>query len=151
MENKNINDFLVRTFHLILNKEDRELKEAGIQNLTVNELHAIVQIAFLIENELEPTLRNLAKELDLTEGTVSIMISRLVKKGYISRKQKKQDRRKFYLNLTEKCEHPMKVHEEWHKEFVTQILENFTSDEKKTLEKLLFNVKNYLIGVDLDE
>lgn len=49
-----------------------------------------------------PAMREVSSRLDLTSGTVTLMIDRLERLGYVERRMSEQDRRSFRLFLTDR-------------------------------------------------
>jgi DNA-binding MarR family transcriptional regulator len=69
-----------------------------------------------------PTVGNIAKAVNLSQGTVTQIIIRLEERGYLSRARDEEDRRKVLVVLTENGKKvlenaPALLHEEFIKEF----------------------------------
>lgn len=144
MKNGNINDFMVLSFHLIMNKQERDLKRLGIDDLTVHELHTLTQIRNLNNVKVEPTLKNLSELMRLTEGSLSVLVSRLEKKKYLKKVKSDTDRRKIFLMLTSLSDKVIEKHDLWHRLFLEDVLKNFTEEEEEVLEKMLYNISKTL-------
>jgi DNA-binding MarR family transcriptional regulator len=67
------------------------------------------------------TISNLAMEFDLKKSTVSDSISNLIKKGFLEKKQDKQDKRIFYLYLTKSSFEKISIIEERNKKIYEKL------------------------------
>lgn len=93
-----INSLLVDVFNDILVIEESELKKSRFNDLSITEMHTIEAIGMYKKK----TTSEVAKELSITVGTLTIAINRLVKKGYVERIRSEDDRRVVKLSLTKK-------------------------------------------------
>ncbi|HEY8364030.1 MAG TPA: helix-turn-helix domain-containing protein, partial [Haloplasmataceae bacterium] len=69
--------------------ERKFLKEFGIVDVTPNE----VKVLYIIGLSNIKSMSEIANKLRITQGTLSITVNSLVKKGYVIRTRNKQDRR----------------------------------------------------------
>lgn len=81
----------------------------------------------------------IAKELNITVGTLTIAVNHLLKKGYVRRKRGEKDRRVVYLSLSEKGKKAYRHHREFHHKMIEGLLESLDEDE----EKMLIHVMQY--------
>lgn len=93
-----INTLLVEAFNDILVIEESELKKSQFNDLSITEMHTIEAIGMYKKK----TTSEVAKELSITVGTLTIAINRLVKKGYVERLRSEDDRRVVKLGLSKK-------------------------------------------------
>jgi len=49
-----------------------------------------------------PSLSELARELKLTKSTITVLVDKLVEKGYVKRMKSDEDRRSMHLHIDEK-------------------------------------------------
>jgi DNA-binding MarR family transcriptional regulator len=77
---------------------EETISQADFTDLTQQQLHYL-QVIFRMKN---PTLTELARELDLTKPTVTVLADKLVEKGYIKRVKSDQDRRSMHLHIDKK-------------------------------------------------
>ena len=101
-----LNDLLVTVFNYITNIEGVALKQMGVK-ISMNEVHIIEAIK---ETEV-PIMTNVANRLLITTGSLTTAINKLVQKGYVIRCQEENDRRKVLLELTDKGEEVIKIHD----------------------------------------
>ncbi|MDH6363639.1 DNA-binding MarR family transcriptional regulator [Enterococcus sp. PF1-24] len=137
---KSVNDYLVSVFNDILTIEESELKKSQFNDLSITEMHTIEAIGMYYRK----TTSEVAKELSITVGTLTIAINRLVKKGYVERIRSEDDRRVVKLSLTKKGKLLYRVHQHFHREMVKNILVNMEADEEKALLKALENLHDFL-------
>ena len=77
---KLINDILVDLFKNILGIEEQALKDRGVIDLSMNEMHTLEAIGY----EDVKTMSEAAEILKITLGTLTTSVNRLVKKGNVS-------------------------------------------------------------------
>lgn len=135
-----VNDYLVSVFNDILVIEESELKKSQFKDLSITEMHTIEAIGMYKKK----TTSEVAKELSITVGTLTIAINRLVKKEYVERIRSEDDRRVVKLGLTKKGKLLFRVHQHFHREMVKGVLNNMTADEEQALLKALKNLHGFL-------
>ena len=113
-----VNDYLVSVFNDILTIEESELKKSQFNDLSITEMHTIEAIGMYKKK----TSSEVAKELSITVGTLTVAINNLVKKGYVERLRSEDDRRVVKLGLTKKGKLLFRVHQHFHREMVKNIL-----------------------------
>ena len=113
-----VNDYLVSVFNDILVIEESELKKSQFKDLSITEMHTIEAIGMYKKK----TTTEVAKELSITVGTLTIAINRLVKKEYVERIRSEDDRRVVKLGLTKKGKLLYRVHQHFHREMVKGVL-----------------------------
>ena len=133
-----INDLLVDVFNNILSIENQSLKERGIK-LSMNEVHVLEAI----EKTSDPSMTNLSKRLRVTVGTLTTAINKLVEKGYVQRYSEPTDKRKVFIRLTENCDHVLKVHNQFHDEMISSIIDDMKLDSDDVLITSLTNIRDY--------
>lgn len=73
-------------------------KYASDDSLYMREAHFVVAIG----PEGRPTMSEMAERLNVTQGAITQMATRLEKKGYVVREKSSTDRRQTTISLTEK-------------------------------------------------
>ena len=137
---KAINDSLVRIYSGIMWIEENELRKSKFHDLTMREMHAIHAISMYDHKSAS----EVAKELHLTPGTLTAMVDRLVRKGYVKRLRSEDDRRVIRLGLTKKGRVIYRAHEAFHNMMVRSFLKDLDATEIKTIEKALWNLEQFL-------
>ena len=135
-----INDSLVRIYSGIMWIEENELRKSKFNDLTMREMHAIHAISMYDHKSAS----EVAKELHLTPGTLTAMVDRLVRKGYVKRLRSEDDRRVIRLGLTKKGRVIYRAHEAFHNMMVRSFLKDLDATEIKTIEKALWNLEQFL-------
>jgi len=108
-------------------------KYGADDSLYMREVHFVVALG----SKEKPTMGEMAEALNITPGAVTQMVTRLEKKGYVTRAKAFHDKRQTTLSLTEKgkrlcSEHIAYDREEYHT--VSELLYEFSDQE---LEKII--------------
>ena len=135
-----VNDYLVSVFNDILTIEESELKKSQFNDLSITEMHTIEAIGMYKKK----TSSEVAKELSITVGTLTVAINNLVKKGYVERLRSEDDRRVVKLGLTKKEKLLFRVHQHFHREMVKNILKGMEQEEEQALLRALKNLHDFL-------
>ena len=135
-----VNDYLVSVFNDILTIEESELKKSQFNDLSITEMHTIEAIGMYKKK----TSSEVAKELSITVGTLTVAINNLVKKGYVERLRSEDDRRVVKLGLTKKGKLLFRVHQHFHREMVKNILKGMEQEEEQALLSALKNLHDFL-------
>ncbi|MFA1485676.1 fatty acid biosynthesis transcriptional regulator FabT [Enterococcus faecalis] len=135
-----VNDYLISVFNDILTIEESELKKSQFNDLSITEMHTIEAIGMYKKK----TSSEVAKELSITVGTLTVAINNLVKKGYVERLRSEDDRRVVKLGLTKKGKLLFRVHQHFHREMVKNILKGMEQEEEQALLRALKNLHDFL-------
>lgn len=141
-----INDYLVMIFNEVLEIEENALKESDFSGLSVKEIHTIEAIGLSGERRMS----DLAKEMRLTPGTISVSVQNLVEKAYVNRMRRPDDRRSVYLELTAKGKLVYRLHRKFHIKMVEETIEGLDKDETDVLLKGLRNLHAFLIRTKVE-
>ena len=98
---ENINHFLVGLFNDILKIEGKALRAGEYREISMRDMHIIEAICAASGQEDNRTTA-IARELDITTGTLTVAVNSLVKKGYVERRKDQRDRRVVRLYPTVK-------------------------------------------------
>jgi len=85
-------------------------------------------------------MKPLAEKLSVTMGTLTVMIDRLEKTGYVCRQKDPEDGRGFNIVLTDKGEMVHKEHHSYHLKLVEEIISLLDQKEASTLLKTLIKI-----------
>ncbi len=116
-----LNQLLKDMFYRILRLQEKSVSKSANDNLSRTEMHALENI----QDSPGATLTQIAEMLGVTKATVSVSVSRLVKKGYLVKTKVDEDKRKSELQLTEKGEECCKKHKQFHDMLIESILKEF--------------------------
>lgn len=133
-----LNELLVDVFNHILDIEQNQLKKNGV-NLSMNEVHVLEAVTLV----KEPKMGDIAEKLRITVGSLTTSVNRLVKKGYIVRRDDEKDRRKVLLELTESAQKVLKVHEEFHNHLIDSLFLDMKIEDEVVLIKSLENILSF--------
>lgn len=134
-----LNELLVKLFNDILQIEEDSLKNEEFNNLSITEIHVIEAIG----TGESRNMSSVARDLDITIGTLTIAINNLVRKGYVHRVRSDEDRRIVLISLTEKGKRVYIHHEQFHDEMITTTISRLSDEEMKVLISALSNINSY--------
>lgn len=135
-----LNDLLVDIFDSTMMIEERELKKGKCKDLSITEFHTLAAIGL----NRARTMSEAAKDLNITVGTLTTAINRLVKKGYVDRRREQSDRRIVKVFLTEKGIIAFKEHEYFHEVMVEAMVKDLTIENQQLIIESLRSVKKFL-------
>lgn len=140
MEYNEINEYLVDIFNRVSVIEEMSLKTSQFNDVSLKEMHTIE----IIGKYSNVTPSDIARELMLTLGTVTTSLNKLETKGYVTRTRSRRDRRVVYLTLTKKGRLLDRLHKKFHKNMVSQIVEDMDENDMKALVSGLKNLHKFL-------
>ena len=85
----------------------------------------------------EPTIREFAAFLNISQSNATYKVNSLIKKGYIEKHNSITDRREYHLVLTDKYYGYTNTVREYVDKMCQQVEKTFTEDEKKLLSQFL--------------
>ena len=88
--------------------------------------------------------RELSRIMDINPGTISVYVQRLVEKGLVCKEQDTQDRRNWWLKLTETGRAAALGINAGAVEYTRDFLSTLDEDEQKTLHSLLLKASHSL-------
>lgn len=144
-QQEKLNDFFVGVFNQVLAWEGQTIRNIGVQDLSIRELHVIEAVSDLYKVE-KNTMANIAKHISVSRGALSVSVNGLVNKGYLERSYTEKDRRVIYINVTEKGRKVNEIHEAFHYEMVKSIGEQLDDEQLKTLLLALDKLKEFFKG-----
>lgn len=135
-----INELLVEVYNDIARIEEQALKHGNLNDLSITEMHTIEVIGMYGSK----TMSEIASQLDITTGTLTTTVDRLIKKNYLERKRSESDRRMVHVNLTRKGRLAYRIHEKFHTDLIKQVVTEFTEQEEYILVNGLDKLSNHL-------
>ena len=126
---KVINNVMVKLFNQIMRFEEKKLITDEFHNISINDMHIIESIG-LGEGK---NMSTIAKELNITVGSLTTSMNSLVKKGYVQRERSEEDRRIVYIKLTINGEAAFHKHVEFHDKMTNAVCEKLTEEEMEVL------------------
>lgn len=113
--------------------ESKAFEEEGFSEITMRQMLYLETISMLDR----PTFGDLAEHFQVTPPSVSGIIKKLIRLGYVSKEQSKDDGRVYYLLLTQKGKRFNQLHSEVHQLLAQRIIRNLTPQEIDELAGLL--------------
>lgn len=126
--------------------EREYLRRHGIEDVTPNE----VKVLYIIGLSNTKSMTEIADELKVTRGTLSITIDSLVKKGYVIRTRHKQDRRVIIVYLTNKSIDVVKIYGKFYFELLKSLIKQLEREKVNVVEEILSKL-NYIIETNFYE
>jgi len=134
-----INELLVQLFNDVLQIEEQSLKNGILSDLSITEIHTIEAIGMYSEK----TMSEVAQKLNITVGTLTTAINKLIKKGYVERKRIEEDRRVVLVKLTKSGKLAFRLHDKFHHEMINNALEGLSLNEEEILISSLSKVNEF--------
>lgn len=131
--NSTLNEVLVKLFRNINTIEEKAIRTEEYQDVTTNDIHVIEAIGL----DTAKNMTSVAKELDVTTGTLTIAVNSLVKKGYVDRVRSEEDRRVVLISLSDKGKKAYLHHQKFHEDMIESVVDELTEEEQRVLEKAL--------------
>lgn len=133
-----LNELLVDLFNYILLIEEKNLRDQGVK-LSMTEVH----ILEAIEKSESKMMSAVAKSLMVTQGTLTVSTSKLVKKGYVERVKDERDKRIVRLKLTDKANQVLEIHDNFHEEMIDKLLNELDLHKEVELIQSLRNLMDF--------
>ena len=113
--------------------------EDSLRGYKLSEIHCIEYIG----KNTAPNVTKLAEAFYVTNGAISKMAKKLIKKELIESYQKPDNKKEIYFRLTEHGWSVYKIHEELHKEFQKRDKAVFEQISEEQFSNMLSFVENY--------
>lgn len=126
---KILNELMVDLFNDILQIEEQALKQGALNDLSVTEMHTLEAIGMYTER----TMSEVAQDLNITVGTLTTAINKLIKKEYVERKRIEEDRRVVLIKLTKRGKLAYRLHEKFHNDMIKATIDGLSEEEENTL------------------
>lgn len=138
-EEAHINKLLVNLFNSVMAAESKAVLTPEFAGISENDMHIIEAIGIS-----EPKMTSeIARELNVTAGTLTVNMNSLEKKGYIIRTRSEQDKRVVYISLTEQGTRVYHHHSDFHKKMIKSAISGLTDDERKMLLGCLIKLDKF--------
>ena len=120
--------------------EREYLKKYDIVDVTPTE----VKVLYIIGLSNTKSMSDIANELRVTKGTLSITINSLVKKGYVIRTRHKQDRRIVIVYLTKKSIQIVRHYGKFYYELISKLILEMDNDKAVILGDVLIKLNKII-------
>lgn len=125
---------------------EETISQADFTDLTQQQLRYL-QVIVKMKN---PSLSELARELELTRPTVTVLADKLVEKGYVKRVKSDEDRRSMHLHINKKGAKIDTLRELAYGRMAEKISSGLSETETTIFTELLGKiVRNSIYGSDI--
>ena len=128
-----LNHLLVELFRDIMNIEEKAVITPEFKDITNNDMHIIEAIGRTEQKNMSA----IAKSLSVTVGTLTIAINNLVKKGYLTKVQSREDKREYHLRVTQKYLDYYNISYQYMDTVLQRMEERFSPEELEILVRML--------------
>lgn len=101
-----------------------------------------VEVIFLLNN---PTVSEFATYVNISQPNATYRISNLISKGYIRKRISEDDKREYFLEVTDKFAKNYGVNASFNADLMREIHEKFTLEEIEHLEKLIKKINQMML------
>ena len=134
-----LNELLVSLFNHVLDTEAKAVITEEFKDITNNDMHIMEAIGISDPRNVS----QIAKQLDVTVGTLTVNMNSLEKKGYILRERSTEDKRVVLVTLTEKGRKAFFHHRDFHRHMIRAIVKDLKEDEMQVLIRCLENLNRF--------
>lgn len=124
-----INEMLVEVYDDVNHIEEYSIKQGVFSDISITEIHTVEAVGLYGSK----TMSEIAAELEITMGTLTIAVDKLIKKGYLERNRGLTDRRIVNVSLTKRGKLAYRIHEKFHMDMVKAIMNDFSAEEEEIL------------------
>ena len=135
-----INKMLVEVYDDVNRIEEYSIKKGEFKDLSITEIHTIEAVGLYGAK----TMSEVAAALEITMGTLTTAVDKLIKKGYLERSRSSSDRRIVNINLTLRGKLAYRIHEKFHLDMVKAIMMDFSPEEEEILLNALSKLNKHL-------
>lgn len=135
-----INKILVEIYDDVIKIEEYSIKNGEFKDLSITEIHTIEAVGLYGSR----TMSEIASKLDITMGTLTTAIDKLIKKGYVERSRSQIDRRIVNVSLTKRGKLAYRIHDKFHLDMVKEMINDFSIEEEEILLIALRKLNNHL-------
>jgi DNA-binding MarR family transcriptional regulator len=139
MNDKYIVHFISKTRKKMIKFIGNQLKEKGLDDLVPSYGNILT---VLYDNDGKLSMKQIGKLVGKDKSTVTALVNKLLKLGYVQKEKCKKDNRITYIKLTEKSENIKDRFDEISKEVYLKAYNNFSIEEKEIFLRLLKKLNN---------
>lgn len=139
-----LNQLLTETFNEILKLEERSIRLATENALSLTEVHTLEAIGCGVGK----SMTEVAARLKITVSTLTISVNRLVNKGYVGRFRTAEDRRVVKVHLTPEGIAIVKAHDSFHERMIETVAKTLSDDELRIFNSCIENLLAFFCSED---
>lgn len=133
MEVEKIAAQFIELYDKLSSWEQSVVKDRG---LSPAQMHTIE----VIGHQGDIRMKELAERLGITTGTLTIAVDRLEKQGLVLRQPNENDRRSYWIVLTDKGKKMFEEHHRFHLDFTTEMVAELSSEELLQFSQLFARI-----------
>lgn len=140
---------VIRGFRDVYNKMvflNKVKMEESLKDYKSSEVHCIEYIG----SNADSNVTKLAESFYMTNGAISKLTKKLMKKGIIESYQKPENKKEIYFRLTEQGNAVYKIHEDLHQEFRERDKAVFEQVTEEQFDNMLRFVETYSRHLDAE-
>ncbi|MBP7462571.1 MAG: MarR family transcriptional regulator, partial [Candidatus Delongbacteria bacterium] len=88
-----------------------------------------VHLLEVVGNHESLKMKELSEKLGVTTGTLTVMVYRLIKKGFVVKEKDMKDNRSYLVRLTDKGKAEYDIHHRKHRRLIKEIVDVIGEDE----------------------
>lgn len=135
-----LNSLLTNAFNEINKVEERSVKLATGDKLSITEVHTLEAVG----TKGCKSMSEIAAKLRIAVSTLTISVNRLVNKGYVQRSRANEDRRIVKVALTEEGVRIVENHGDFHRKMIYGMLKTLNENEISILTASVRNLLSFL-------
>jgi DNA-binding MarR family transcriptional regulator len=139
MNDKYIVHFISKTKKKMINFIEQELKKQGLTDLVPSYGNILT---VLYDNNGKLNMKEIGDLIGKDKSTVTALVNKLLKLGYVEKEKCIEDRRITYIKITEKSEKIQGKFNNISKQVYSTAYKNFSVEEKETFLRLLKKLNN---------
>ena len=107
--------------------ETREASLTAVETFCVEVINAIGK----------PTINEFARFVNISQANAAYKIQSLIDKGYVLKERSNEDKREFFISVTEKFHHYNSMNLDYLHEVIARMRHNYTVEELDKFEEML--------------
>ncbi len=136
-----LNDMLVEVYHNILRMEEEFLKRNNRISLSIREMHLIECVG--MDRKSGKTISEIADYLKVARPSVTVMVGKLEKKGFLAKQGCETDGRIVRVFLTREGRKVDAYHKQYHMNMVREIEKAFEPEEQQYLLRAIDKLNEF--------
>ncbi|WP_422487361.1 MarR family winged helix-turn-helix transcriptional regulator [Gudongella sp. DL1XJH-153] len=132
---------IARTHSVLFGKIEKSLKN---HNMSISEFGVL---EFLYHKGRQP-VQQVAEKILVTSGTITYVLDKLTEKGLVYREKCPQDKRKFYVDLTEDGKSLIREIFPQHEIFLEKLFNKVDQKTKEEMIESLFSLKESIEDIE---
>ena len=106
---------------------------------------AQIHLLEIVGNHGALKMKELSEKLGVTTGTLTVMVHRLMKKGYVVKQKDLKDNRSYLVRLTDKGEIEYEIHHRKHRQLIKAIVDAIGEDASHEFFERLETLQNLIM------